>query len=60
VNYIKIEIATPSKLQEFDVSGKLIIEKQITGFENINVSELPNGIYLIKTENKTAKLVIAK
>jgi len=47
-----------------DLNGRLLLSKEITSNENISLSCLPNGLYLvgIKSNNatKTEKLIIQK
>ena len=47
-----------------DVSGRLLLSKDVTTNETVSVSTLPNGIYLaaIKSNNtkKTEKLIIQR
>lgn len=61
-NFVKINsIETPiSKIQVFDISGKLILtnnyNSEIT--INLNVSSLAKGIYLLKINNRITKKLI--
>ncbi len=62
----KIETSLSEKqtLQLFDLSGKLVLSKIIIGTEEIDASNLDNGIYTLTIKNSLGignkKLVIAK
>ena len=43
------------KISIFNVSGQLVAQKQITGDNALDLSELSNGIYLIQFTNKNVK-----
>jgi hypothetical protein len=32
----------------FDINGKIVLAKQITGNENIDAGKLPKGLYIVK------------
>lgn len=51
-------IEKPCGMSITDLSGKKIMEKTVLPNEKISVSALPKGIYLVKVNNKTAKLVV--
>lgn len=56
-DYIYVETKAGSKIQLFDMSGRLLIEQKDKLFD---VSNLNNGIYIIKANNDVKKLVIAR
>lgn len=47
-------------LQIWDVSGKLFLEKNINGFESINISNLDSGIYFVKIFEKDKWIGVEK
>ena len=51
-------LETETMLTVFDIAGKIVTEKTVVPDEKISVSTLPKGIYLVKVNNKTAKLVV--
>lgn len=62
-DFITVNISDDYTFQIFDLTGRIILET--CSFNNkINVSEIPNGIYILKTLNKKAqftnKLIINK
>jgi hypothetical protein len=40
-------------IQIFDINGKILIEKVISGIEVINVTHLPVGVYIYRANNST-------
>jgi Leucine-rich repeat (LRR) protein len=52
------------KIELLDINGKLILKQEINSKENINVSNLNNGVYLLKIKNgkKTInkKIIVAR
>lgn len=42
----------------YDISGKKVMEKTVSPDEKISVSTLPKGIYLVKVNGQTAKLMV--
>ena len=53
---INIKTNNPTSVKLFNSIGKQLIEKNITGDETLKTNHLANGIYFLKTENKTFKL----
>jgi hypothetical protein len=50
-----------SLVEIIDINGKVVKALELSaGVNNVNVSDLPNGIYNIKTKNSVSKLVISK
>ena len=64
----KIKIESPvsldnSAVEIYSISGKLVIKTSLNSKSEINISNLPNGIYIIKINSKTvnfAKRIIKK
>lgn len=51
----------PQTLYVYDALGKLMNTIQVTGQEQqVDVSELPNGIYIVRCENRIVKLVMRR
>ena len=59
-NYLKIETSEGGMLQLFDISGRLLVEKQVSSYENIDITQLPNGTYFAKIGTDVKKLVVQK
>jgi hypothetical protein len=51
-----------SQLQIFDLGGKLVFEREITGNgkQSLELSTLQNGIYLMQIHDKKFKLIVSK
>lgn len=57
-NTLFIETKEQSKAEIYNIAGLKITEKKLQkGKNQMNVSNLPKGIYIIKTDNKTLKLI---
>jgi beta-glucanase (GH16 family) len=56
-NELNIKSTSPTVVSLFNGQGKLILNKMIVDTELINTSSLSNGIYLLKTEEGTFKLI---
>jgi len=54
---INIKADYPNNIKLFNTLGKIVYEKEIKGNETINATNIPRGIYLLKTDNKTIKLI---
>jgi len=54
---INVKTDSPISVRLFNSLGKQLIEKNITGDEILNTNQLTNGIYFLKTDNKTFKLI---
>jgi hypothetical protein len=64
---LNIVVANDAHIQIMDVSGRVILmEKDLTGGKvaSINVSELSNGVYIVKIQNDSMstirKVVLSK
>lgn len=59
INYISENIYNTSTLTIYDIRGKCLMNKDIyqTGNMEINVSNLPNGMYILKLTNKEESLM---
>ena len=48
-------------MEIIDINGKVVKALELSaGVNNVNVSDLPNGIYNIKTKDSVSKLIITK
>jgi len=54
---INIKTDTPTNIKLYNTLGKLVYEKAIKGNETINSTNIPQGIYLLKADNKTFKVI---
>lgn len=60
-DFVNIELQEDSLVEIIDINGKVVKSLELfAGVNNVNVSDLPNGIYNIKTKNSVSKLVISK
>ena len=48
-------IETINTVSVYDINGKLVL---LTNNKNSNISNLKNGIYILKSENKTQKIIL--
>ncbi|MEO8762162.1 MAG: T9SS type A sorting domain-containing protein [Bacteroidia bacterium] len=56
-NKFTVEFSSTDKqqqLQLFDISGKLILQQNISGTTTIDATNLENGIYLVQLKNRTS------
>ena len=51
-------ISENTPITVFDISGKRVIEKTVNPNEKISVTDWNKGIYLVKVNDKTAKLIV--
>ena len=59
-DYVEIKTNQKGRCQIIDISGKILLEKDIINLSRMNVSDLPNGIYFIKAyleEPVTLKII---
>ena len=54
-NTITKKIETINTVSVYDISGKLVL---VTNNKTTNISNLKNGIYILKSENKTQKIIL--
>ena len=54
-NSITKTIETINTVSVYDINGKLVL---LTNNKNSNISNLKNGIYILKSENKTQKIIL--
>ena len=60
-DFVNIELQEDSLVEIIDINGKVVKALELfAGVNNVNVSDLPNGVYNIKTKNSVSKLVISK
>jgi hypothetical protein len=57
VSYSKKNINSPSTLTLFDMNGKLLMSENIKNTAELNVSNLPSGIYMLKLTNNKETLM---
>ncbi|MDB9910045.1 T9SS type A sorting domain-containing protein [Flavobacteriales bacterium] len=54
-NSITKTIETINTVSVYDINGKLVL---VTNNKSANISNLKNGIYILKSENKTQKIIL--
>ncbi len=59
-NFITLEKEGNFKIEIVGVNGKLFLEKSVTGFDEINISNLNSGIYFVKIFKKEKWIGIEK
>lgn len=47
----------PAELMVFDLSGRLLLSKQVTEESFVDIRDLPKGMYVVKAEDMTAKVI---
>jgi myo-inositol-hexaphosphate 3-phosphohydrolase len=46
-------------IQIYDLNGKLIqVVKNVGNKEKVNLTKLPKGVYIIKTQGKSTKIIV--
>ena len=53
-----IVISGEGELQVFDVMGRLVAKRYVNGVETQNVASLQTGVYILKLNDKTQKIVV--
>lgn len=54
--YIK-NLEHPAELMVFDLSGRLLLSKQVTEGSFVDIRDLPKGMYVVRAEGMTAKII---
>ena len=54
-NTITKKIETINTVSVYDINGKLVL---VTNNKSANISNLKNGVYILKSENKTQKIIL--
>jgi phosphatidylserine/phosphatidylglycerophosphate/cardiolipin synthase-like enzyme len=58
INAFEVELPTAGQLQLFDLQGKVVFTKEASaGFQNINISNLPRGTYILLFKNEKANYI---
>jgi hypothetical protein len=50
-------ITVPTQVTVTDISGKTVLQQTVAGDESISVGHLPQGIYLVRVNGKTVKII---
>jgi hypothetical protein len=50
-------ITVPTQITVTDVSGKTLLQQTVKGDESISVGHLPKGVYLVRVNGMTAKII---
>ena len=53
-----IVVTGEGEFQIFDVMGRLVFTQRINGVETMGSSSLQNGVYILKLNGKTQKIVV--
>ena len=60
-DFVNIELQEDSLVEIIDINGKVVKALELfAGVNNVNISDLPNGVYNIKTKNSVSRLLITK
>ena len=51
-------VAVPIKVTVYDLSGTVVFNKIVISDEELDITNLPKGAYIIRTDNKATKVVI--
>ncbi|MEM6700582.1 MAG: T9SS type A sorting domain-containing protein [Bacteroidota bacterium] len=57
-DFITIQTAKQGQLQIFDATGRIVLERTITATQVIDLHHLPSGVYLLKLNDSTQRLLI--
>jgi hypothetical protein len=50
-------LTTPTQVSVTDISGRIVFEKIISGDESIAAGHWPQGVYLVRVNGKTVKII---
>jgi hypothetical protein len=50
-------LATPTQVTVTDVNGQTVLQQTVAGGESISVGHLPQGIYLVRVNGRTVKII---
>jgi len=50
-------LQTPTLVEVFTLDGKQVISKMLSGTTSISIAQLPSGVYLLKMNNETYKIL---
>ena len=53
-----IVVSGEGELQVFDVTGRMVMQKQVNGVEIYGRASLQNGVYIMRLNGKTQKIVV--
>ena len=53
-----IVVSGEGELQVFDVMGRMVMQKRIDGVQAVGTSSMQTGIYILKLNEKTQKIII--
>lgn len=60
-DFVNIELPEDSLVEIIDINGKIVKSLELSASVNkVDVSDLPNGVYNIKTQENVSKLIITK
>lgn len=60
-DFVNIELQEDSLVEIIDINGKIVKSLELSaGVNKVDVSDLPNGVYNIKTQESVSRLVITK
>jgi hypothetical protein len=52
-----IGLTAPTQVTVADISGKTVLQQTVKGDESISVGHLPQGIYLVRVNERTVKVI---
>jgi len=60
IDFLNIEVPGTCRVEFFDITGKKVMETSITEISTISISNLPEGIYLLKLTSGQCRDIITK
>jgi hypothetical protein len=50
-------LATPTQVTITDISGKTVLQQTVAGDESISIEHLPQGVYFVRVNGRTVKII---
>ncbi|MEW5845142.1 MAG: T9SS type A sorting domain-containing protein [Bacteroidota bacterium] len=60
MDFINIEVSEPSHIEIFDITGKKMVEAHVDKISTISISNLPEGIYLVRMASRQNKNIATR
>ncbi|GAB1415873.1 hypothetical protein MASR2M117_12790 [Paludibacter sp.] len=52
-----IQTSSPALIKIYDITGSVVLEKEVSGTEKVDTSLLANGVYLVKSSTQAFRIV---